>query len=400
MTMRTLLGIIFFFVFVGENISGYAEESLIEDAKKISEKIKNEQKNLNVIQNELKQNRINFDSAEKREISLLGELESIDKTKHAKRKELRLLIEKVGQVNEDTIRVDEEIDVMSGDVGKKKDLLRTRLRGHYKSTQGDTDVPLFASQQNDEVHLRDLIFSSMLNAEHDRVLKNVKELVELEKERHSFDNKASRLLHKQQAVERTLSAIKHEQKKKHRVLARARDEQTAYERTIVELEQSSKKIEALIYELLERQEKLSLLRNAGDGLTASKGTLYWPSEGKVVGFFGNQKHPKFDTFLKRKGIDIEAAEGSVIRAAFPGIIVFSDWLKGYGLLLIIDHGLGDVSLYAHASALLVNVGDRVKAGQPVGTVGDTGLTGDSMLYFEIRAGGKAVDPVQWLSARK
>jgi septal ring factor EnvC (AmiA/AmiB activator) len=131
-----------------------------------------------------------------------------------------------------------------------------------------------------------------------------------------------------------------------------------------------------------------------------KGALQWPSSGKVVAFFGHQKHPKFDTFLQRKGIDIKANQGSVIRSAFDGIVAFADWVKGYGLLLIIDHGLGDVSLYAHASSLLVNVGDRVKGGQPVGAVGDTGLTGDSMLYFEVRAGGKPVDPIKWLSARK
>ena len=82
-----------------------------------------------------------------------------------------------------------------------------------------------------------------------------------------------------------------------------------------------------------------------------------------------------------------------------GTVEYADWLKGYGLVLIVDHPNGFFSLYAHASKLLVKVGERVRAGHIIGEAGDTGMTGDSTLYFELRDGAEAVDPLAWLARR-
>ena len=83
-----------------------------------------------------------------------------------------------------------------------------------------------------------------------------------------------------------------------------------------------------------------------------------------------------------------------------GTVAYADWLKGYGLVLILDHANGFFSLYAHASKLLSKVGEQVRAGQVIGETGDTGLTGDSTLYFELREGTDPVDPLIWLSKRR
>ena len=120
----------------------------------------------------------------------------------------------------------------------------------------------------------------------------------------------------------------------------------------------------------------------------------------MVSLFGRQKHPKFETYVQRKGIEIRAAQGSVIRSVFEGVVAFADWMRGYGLLAIVDHGEGYFTLYAHASKLLVNVGDAVRSNQPIGEIGDTGLTGQSTLYFEVRQKGEALDPLAWLAKRR
>ena len=116
--------------------------------------------------------------------------------------------------------------------------------------------------------------------------------------------------------------------------------------------------------------------------------------------FGRQKHPQFNTYVHRKGIDIRTAEGSGIRAVMAGTVAFADWLKGYGLVIIVDHANGFFSLYAHASALIVKAGEHVQAGQTIGTSGDTGMTRDNTLYFELREGAEPVDPLIWLAKRK
>jgi septal ring factor EnvC (AmiA/AmiB activator) len=119
-------------------------------------------------------------------------------------------------------------------------------------------------------------------------------------------------------------------------------------------------------------------------------------EGKVVSYFGRQKHPTFDTFVTKKGIEISAQEGSPIRAVSSGNVVYADWLKGYGLVVIVDHTNGFYSLYAHASKLLVAEGHSVKNGQVIGETGETGVTQEDTLYFELRKGTTPIDPLKWL----
>jgi septal ring factor EnvC (AmiA/AmiB activator) len=112
----------------------------------------------------------------------------------------------------------------------------------------------------------------------------------------------------------------------------------------------------------------------------------WPIEGHVVTGFGDSS----------SGLVIAGKAGEEVRAVADGRVAFANWLKGYGLLVIVDHGNGLMSLYANNDALLKNAGDAVHAGDPVGTVGSSGGQGRDALYFEIRQNGKAVDPRAWL----
>jgi len=204
------------------------------------------------------------------------------------------------------------------------------------------------------------------------------------------------------AITTKLAALREERAKKDRLLARARSEKAVYERTVGELEKSALRIEDLLkgFEARRRAAASVRPRAAGEGVARLKGQLNWPSDGDVVASFGRQKHPKFNTYVQRKGIEIRAAQGSVIRSVADGVVAFADWMRGYGLLTIVDHGEGFFSLYAHASKLLVNVGETVRASQPIGEIGDTGLTGENTLYFELRQGDSALNPLAWLARRR
>jgi septal ring factor EnvC (AmiA/AmiB activator) len=98
-------------------------------------------------------------------------------------------------------------------------------------------------------------------------------------------------------------------------------------------------------------------------------------------------------------VDIEAREGAPIRAVHAGSVLYRGWLRGYGNLIILDHGSGYYTLYAHASELLVDEGDRVMAGQAIARVGETGSLAGPRLYFEVRYQGRAEDPAEWLRRR-
>jgi len=151
---------------------------------------------------------------------------------------------------------------------------------------------------------------------------------------------------------------------------------------------------------MEGLEATAQIKQRGGKAQSLIGRFLWPAEGEIVAHFGRQKHPQFNTYVQRKGIDIRAPEGSGIRAVMAGQVAFADWLKGYGLVVILDHANGFFSLYAHASALVVKAGDQVQAGQTIGTTGDTGMTNDNTLYFELREGAEPVDPLLWLARRK
>ena len=98
-------------------------------------------------------------------------------------------------------------------------------------------------------------------------------------------------------------------------------------------------------------------------------------------------------------IEIAAAEGATVTAVHRGRVAFADWLRGFGLLTIVDHGNGFMSLYAHADVLYKQVGDQVEGGEAIATAGKSGGQTEPGLYFEIRAKGAPVDPVPWLAKR-
>jgi septal ring factor EnvC (AmiA/AmiB activator) len=112
--------------------------------------------------------------------------------------------------------------------------------------------------------------------------------------------------------------------------------------------------------------------------------------------FGQQVHPRFGTRTFKNGIDINAEEGSAITAVYAGSVAYAGWFKGYGNLIILDHGLGYFTLYAHAAEIHAPAGEAVRQGQVIGTVGETGSLSGPRLYFEVRFQGRPQNPEQWL----
>ena len=123
-----------------------------------------------------------------------------------------------------------------------------------------------------------------------------------------------------------------------------------------------------------------------------QGALPWPVDGDIVAAFGSDRGGG----LRRTGIVVEADRGDEVSAVAPGRVVFSDWLRGRGLLVIIEHGDGYLTLYGHSEALYVDVGEWVQAGQAIATVGSSGNRAEPGLYFEVRQGAEPQDPTAWL----
>ncbi|HTE15475.1 MAG TPA: peptidoglycan DD-metalloendopeptidase family protein, partial [Burkholderiales bacterium] len=143
----------------------------------------------------------------------------------------------------------------------------------------------------------------------------------------------------------------------------------------------------------ERNESVPEPTTLTQAFSKLRGTLALPVRGELAGRFGS---PRSDGGTTWKGLFLAAKSGEAVKAVAAGRVVYADWLRGFGNLLIVDHGEGYMSLYGYNETLLKRVGDEIHSGDTVATVGDSGGSADSGLYFELRHQGKPFDPLSWV----
>ncbi len=218
-----------------------------------------------------------------------------------------------------------------------------------------------------------------------------------------IEEKKNKLLAHRRAVEIKKVELEARKRKKAVILADVRQEKGLYEQSLRELEESSASLWAMIRkdEQKKRAAKATAPASRQERETANRdrSRLPWPLEGSVLTRFGMQRHPQFGTMVYRRGIEIQAHEGESVRAVRDGQVAYADWYKGYGKLMILDHGNGFYTLYGNLSRLDLNKGVRAAGGQVIGLAGDTGSLKGSKLYFEIRWNGEAQDPLSWLAKK-
>jgi len=177
---------------------------------------------------------------------------------------------------------------------------------------------------------------------------------------------------------RALASLETESKNRAKELDRLKDQQGGLEKLVRELRRA-----------LERIEKFPT--DSKDAFAKLRGKLAWPVSGRLLASFGQVRAGG----VKWDGMLVSGAQGTPVRAVYHGRVVYADWLSGLGLLTIIDHGDGYLSLYGHNERLYKEVGEKVTAGDTIATVGDSGGRQTPALYFEIRKAGRPVDPRPW-----
>jgi len=367
----------------------------------LPEKIRKERQTLDKLKDEIKEKKQKSDEAKRKEVSVLQELEEADHRIKRSREDLVQVNAKLQEKDHEIADTNVGIRRLRDRITQREGSIRSRLRVMYKEGPNGRLKLLLASSGYNDLLARLASLRWISRREFQLLEGHRADRNRLESTESHLRRVRGELQGYQQEIATKLAAVKNERTKKDRLLARVRSEKAMYLKAVEELEKSAQRIEGLIREFEARRKAAASARTApaGEGLARLKGRLGWPTEGDVVAHFGRQKHPKFDTYVQRKGIEIRAGHGSVIRAVSDGVVAFADWMRGYGLLVIVDHGEGFFSLYAHASKLLVNVGDSIRGHQPIGEIGDTGLTGESTLYFELRQGSEAMDPLTWLRHR-
>ena len=367
-----------------------------------SEKIKKDQQTLEKLKREIEENKRRSGEAQRKEASVLQSIEEVDHQLKRRREEVARVTTKLKQKDHELDATSSALFRLRNRIEERQDSIRSRLRVMYKEGPAGDMKLLLESRDSQDLLTRYAMLRWIARREYHMLEGYRADLNQMESTNAKIRQVRGELLSYKQETAEKLAEVRDERTKKDRLLTRVRSEKVLYEKVAGELEKSAQRLETLLREFEAKRKSVGALRpgSTGEGLGKLKGRLGWPSEGEVVSLFGRQKHPKFETYVQRKGIEIRAVEGSVIRSVFEGVVAFADWMRGYGLLAIVDHGEGYFTLYAHASKLLVNVGDAVRSNQPIGEIGDTGLTGQSTLYFELRQKGEALDPLAWLAKRR
>ena len=363
-----------------------------------------EQRKLQQTQKQLKEERERAAAARARETSLLAELEEIERRLAAKQRDVARLEARIKKAQNDVQMFRGEISRLERQRAGQMNALAGRLRVMYRVHAQGGALPVILSGEDPvtrAVAVRHLASLAALDARLIQEYRVTSDRLADRKGKEEAQQLELAGLHED--AKREQAEVDREVAKRRVILAKVRDERAYHERMVGELTEASHRLEAFIRELQAKQRKLARIPPPKGGIEAPaigfgalKGRLPWPTEGKIVTGFGAQVHPRFGTRTFRNGVDIEAAVGREVLAVHGGHVIYTGWFKGYGNLIIVDHGNEYYTLYAHIADIEAKEGDDVRQGQRIGTVGDTGSLAGPRLYFEVRYQGRPQDPEQWL----
>jgi septal ring factor EnvC (AmiA/AmiB activator) len=278
------------------------------------------------------------------------------------------------------------------DLAQNQSALAGQLRAAYLIGR-EEPLKLLLNQKDPERAGRMFVYYSYFGrarAEQIHGIENdVQAIAALDEQVQAEDAKLAELEKQQRA---DLMELEQAREKRSGVLASLTAESNSHAQSLERLKSQQGGLEKLLRELRRAIEKFPIDNN--DAFAHLRGKLAWPVGGKLVARFGEQRAGG----VKWDGVLVATERGAPVRAVYGGRVIYADWLPGLGLLTIVDHGEGYMSLYGHNERLYKAVGERVSAGDTVGSAGDSGGSNRPELYFEIRKGGKAVDPRPWFRA--
>lgn len=234
----------------------------------------------------------------------------------------------------------------------------------------------------------------VVNAQKQKLDRYLATIAEIQTVEDSIAQSSQKLEESQSSLSQRLSQLQDTQANRLQTLAKLSDEMKAKGGELNQLQTDQKRLERLLEEATKALSQLKIPQRDAVAFAKLRGKLPYPAEGKVVNSYGSAR---LGGQMRWQGIVLRGELGSQVVSVHHGRVIFSDYLRGQGLLIIIDHGDGYMSLYAHNQTLLKATGDWVSAGEPVATIGNTGGQVQAGLYFEIRLKGKTLNPQKWLN---
>jgi murein DD-endopeptidase MepM/ murein hydrolase activator NlpD len=352
----------------------------------LADELQEKQQELNAIQQQAENQQRKAEQARNKERSVSEQLRQVQR-------ELDTVQDEFDAINDQLEHTEEQIEanteLAAGLVKKMQSqttTLHRRMRDIYKNGQVNyIDVLFGAKDFNDFVSRMDIL--KKILAYDNALLQSTKaDRLALEKTMAQLENDKAKIVELRKMAAAKRDQVAGRRQERQGVLNSATYERETAERAYRELIDTSKQIESMIRRI----------QSGEKNIAGSTGTMLWPAEGEITSPFGWRVHPIFGTQRLHTGIDIGADYGDSVRAADGGVVIHSDWMGGYGNAVIIDHGNGISTLYAHNSQLLVSEGQMVGKGQTISRVGSTGYSTGPHLHFEVRQNGSPVNPLNFL----
>ena len=355
------------------------------------------QQQVGKITRNIAERRTELESFSQKESSVISLLDQIDKTLNQSRKQAQALNRNIGvlkQKIDETLSASEDLSIR---IKTGEDQAGKRVAALFKlNSLGRTNFLMSAESLQDWAGRKHSL-QRILSADQRLLIRLSQDKKALEaiyeKQKSQFADK--QVLEKNYADQ--IQAIETEKRKRVKLLAEIRTKKALEIRAIEALKQAADQLNATVEALgRDNTAPVSSATLLGTDFISSKGLLQLPVKGKIISSFGKNVIGHLNTETFRTGINIQADRGEPVRSVYSGRILFSEWYKGYGNLMIIDHGDHYYSVYAHLEDRLKSKGEKVETGATIGTAGDTGPVTGAGLYFEVRHRGKPMDPLEWI----
>jgi len=354
---------------------------------------------------------------------LLDQLQSQEKIIAQASRQLRDTQGSLSAINKDIANLTASINKLQQQQKQQEDILAQQLDAAFRQGQ-HSGLQLILSGEESQRSERMLAYFGYLNDARQKSIEDLKQtrsdlsaqkasLLDKQAQQKSLltqqESQQQKLEGARQARKKTLTTLESSLEKDQAQLVELRQNESRLRDKIAKAEREAKaraEREAREAEKVREREaqakrkgssskptdsERSLMSRTG-GLGKPSGQAIWPVRGTIEHRFGEELQGE----LRWKGLVIDAPEGTEVKAIADGRVLMADWLQGYGLVVVVEHGKGDMSLYGYNQSALVSVGTQVRAGQPIALVGTSGGRGTPSLYFEIRRQGRAVNPQPWL----
>lgn len=274
---------------------------------------------------------------------------------------------------------------------KQQRLIEQQILAAYQLGQ-EKKLKMLLNQESPDKLSRALVYYDYFNkARAEQIDSYLSTIGELDAIAPAIEQKAAELNTSRDSLNAQKSALASKQREREQTLA-ALDKQIGSRDENLKAMQSEQDDLLKLLSAIEEEVANISLPESYSPFSTRRGKMPWPAPGKHLNRFGSARG---GSSLTWNGIEISASRGSEVKAIHHGRVVFADWLRGAGLLIILDHGDGYMSLYGHNESLLFETGDWVKAGDAIATVGNSGGRNSASLYFEIRKNGQPTNPSRW-----